>query len=187
MKELYLASGNPNKVIEAQAILGVPIQIADIETDEVQSMDLEYVARRKAEEAYKILGKPLIVDDVGFEVEAWNGFPGPLVKHLFASLGNKGVLNLLKDETNRNVKVQSMIGYHDGVSVHTFLGQFNATIAEEERGTDGWGFDPIVIPEGEEKTLAELGSEHKNHHSHRALSLQKLREYLDSQEQENTV
>lgn len=180
MKKLYLASGNPEKVREAEAILKIPIEIANIETDEVQSMDLDYVTRRKAEEAFKIVKSPLIVDDVGFEIEAWNSFPGPLVKFLFKSLGNAGVLKLLENEKNRNVKVQAIVGYHDGKEIHTFLGERKAKIAFEERGSDGWGFDSIIIPEGETKTIAELGFDHKNKYSHRALALVKLKEYLTS-------
>ena len=180
MDKLYFATGNVEKVKEAHAILCVPIEIADIELDEVQSMDLEYVARKKVEEAYKIVGKPVIVDDVGFEIEALNGFPGPLVKFLFTSIGNKGVLRLLENEKNRNVTIQSAVAYHDGNEVHVFVGEITGTIAFEEKGNDGWGFDPIVIRDSEDKTIAELGFEHKNKVSHRALSLQKLKEFLDT-------
>lgn len=187
MQEIYFATGNPNKAREAEAILGVNVQFADIEFEEVQSMDLDHVTRKKAEEAYRILQKPVLVDDVGFEVEAWNGFPGPLVKYLFSSMGNEGFLRMMEHETNRSVKVQSMIGYHDGNVVHTFLGEFTGTVTSEERGNDGWGFDPVIIPEGEELTLAELGFDHKNHNSHRAISLQKLKEFLDSQEAQNKL
>lgn len=181
MDKIYFATGNQEKVKEAQAILGIPIEIADIETDEVQSMNLEYVARKKAEEAYKILGKPVLVDDVGFYINAWNGFPGPLIKFLDKAVGNKGILRMLKEEENRKVKIQSAIGYHDGNAVRVFIGEISARIGFEEKGQEGWGFDPIVIRDGEEKTIAEMGFEHKNKVSHRAKSLAMLKEYLDGQ------
>lgn len=181
MDKIYLASSNKDKVREAEAILEIPVEAADIELEEVQSMDLEYVVRRKAEEAYKILQKPVIVDDVGVKIEAWNGFPGPLIKFLLQTLGNKKLLEVLRNESNRNIIAQGAVGYHDGKTVHTFIGEVAGTISEEERGTDGWGFDFFFIPEGESKTFAELGFERKNQISHRRAGFEKLRRYLDGQ------
>ncbi len=187
MDKIFFATGNKEKAREAQAILGVEVEIADIEVDEVQSMDLEYVARRKAEEAFRKIKKPVLVDDVGFYISAWNGFPGPLIKFLDKARGNQGILQMMEGEKNRSVKIQSAIGYHDGSNVHVFIGEINAHIGFEEKGIDGWGFDPIVIREGETKTIAELGFDHKNKVSHRAKSLQMLKEFLDSKAGSNEV
>ncbi len=181
MKALYFATGNQEKVKEAEAILEIPIKIINLDLDEVQSLDLEYVARKKAEEAFEKVKEPVIVDDVGVKIDVLNGFPGPLVKFFLNSLGHQKLLELFKNESNRSVTVQNAIGFHDGKSVRVFIGEFRGTIAEEERGNDGWGFDVVIIPEGETKTLAELGTEHKNKMSHRALSLFKFKKYLDSQ------
>ncbi len=178
---LYFATGNNEKVREAQAILGIPIEIVNIEIDEVQSMDLEYVARKKVEAVFAILQKPVIVDDVGLFIDAWSGFPGPFVKYFFKTLGNEGILRILENEKNRDVTVKNAIGYHDGVTAHVFIGQRRGKISHLQKGNDGWGFDPIIIPEGEEQTIAELGFEHKNKNSHRSKSLQMLKEFLDSQ------
>ncbi len=181
MKKLLFATGNKEKVEELQTILEIPLEFAEVDIEEVQSMDLEYVARRKAEEAFRILGKPVIVDDVGVFIEAWGGFPGPFVKFLFLHLGNKRLLDLLKDERNRNVRVQSVIGYYDGEKVRTFLGEVRGTFALEERGTEGWGFDPIIIPAGQIQTYAEMGLAGKNKLSHRKAALDKFSEFLNSQ------
>ncbi len=181
MKELLFATGNEGKIMEAKAILGVPVEIAAIEIDEVQSMDLEYVARKKTEQAYGLLQRPVITDDVGVFIEAWNGFPGPLVKYLLDKLGNLKILELLKNEKNRNVIVKSAVGYHDGKYVHVFIGEVKGTLAFEEKGTEGWGFDPLIIPDGESQTFAEMGHEKKNQLSHRGKALDKLKQFLDSQ------
>ncbi len=180
MEPLNFVTGNKNKAREAQTILQIPINIVDLELDEVQSMDLEYVARKKAEEAFKIVGKPIMVDDVGVFIDAWNSFPGPFAKYVYEYIGNQKLLTLLKGEENRAVSVVAIIAYYDGENMHLFKGEMKGTISTEERGGQGWGYDPIVIPEGEEKTLAELGIEHKNHHSHRALALKKFRKFLES-------
>ncbi|OGH03080.1 MAG: non-canonical purine NTP pyrophosphatase, RdgB/HAM1 family [Candidatus Levybacteria bacterium RIFCSPHIGHO2_01_FULL_37_17] len=181
IKKLIFATSHKGKVGEAQGILDIPLEIADIEVDEVQSMDLEYVARKKVEEVFKIVQQPVIIDDVGLKIRAWNDFPGPLVKFLQRIVGNKKVVELLKDEQNREVIVQSAIGFHDGTKSHVFIGEVKGIIATEERGTEGYGFDPIIIPDGQDKTYAEMGLEGKNKLSHRRKAFDKLKEHLDSQ------
>lgn len=178
---IYFATGNKEKVKEAQSILKIPIQIAEMEIDEIQSLDPSFVIRKKAEEAFKILKKPVIVDDVSVFIEALNGFPGPLIKYLREGIGNQGIVEILNSKNNRRVTIQNTIGYHDGKDVHIFLGEIKGTVSLDERGSDGWGFDTIFVPEGEEKTLAELGFDRKNEISHRRRSLDKFKEFLDSQ------
>ena len=180
MKKILVATGNKGKVEELEDILKVPLEIADVEIDEVQSMDLEYVSKRKTEEAYKVLKRPVITDDVGVFIEAWDNFPGPFVKYAYQILGLKKILDLLKDEKNRNVIVKSAISFHDGNKIHTFIGEVKGTIAQAERGTHGWGFDPIIIPDGETQTFAEMGAKKKNTLSHRRRAVDKLKEFLDS-------
>lgn len=181
MKKLLVATQNRGKVKELEDILKIPLEITNVEIDEVQSMDLEYVSRKKTEEAYKILKRPVITDDVGVFIESWNNFPGPFVKYAYQILGLKKILNLLKNEKNRNVIVKSAVSYHDGKKVHTFIGEVKGTIALKEKGTDGWGFDPIIIPKGESLTYAQMGFKKKNKLSHRRKAFDKLKIFLDSQ------
>ena len=182
MKKLLVATGNKGKVGELEDILNVPLEIAEIDIDEVQSMDLEYVARRKVEEAFKVLKKPVITDDVGVFIEAWNDFPGPFVKYIYQIVGLKKILEILEKEKNRNVVVKCAVGYHDGEKAHVFIGEVKGIIALKERGTEGWGFDPIIIPNGETQTFAEMGSKKKNKISHRGKAFEKLKKFLDSKE-----
>lgn len=181
MNKLFLVSGNPEKVKEAQAILGTPIEIVSVDLDEVQSLDLEEVARKKAEEAYKVVQKPVFIEDVSLKIDALSGFPGPLVKFFLKSLGNEKLLALLKDEKNRRIRVESATGYCDGTSTHVFIGGFDGTISKELKGDDGWGFDFFVIPDGYDRTFAQMGFDEKNKISHRRISLEKFRQFLDSQ------
>lgn len=187
MDKIYLASGNAEKVKEAHAILGVPIEIADIELDEVQSMNLEYVVRKKAEEAHRQIKKPVIVDDVGLYIDAWNGFPGPFIKFLLKSIGNNKFLEILKNEKNRGASVQGSIAYHDGKKVYTFVETVRAQISDELRGDDGWGFDFFIIPNGKNQTFAEMGAYKKNQISHRAGALAKLKLHLTIKKLENKI
>lgn len=188
MKQIFVATTNKGKLAEIQEIFETPLVPVDLEIDEVQSKDLEYVARKKTEEAFKQLGKPVIVDDVGLFVEALNDFPGPFVKHLFDAIGNKGILKLLLNEKNRNVRVATVIGYHDGKKVNIFAGEVSGKIAFEPRGKHGFGFDSIVIPDGYELTYAEMDMDEKNKSSHsRAKALVKLKKFLDSQRKQKKI
>jgi XTP/dITP diphosphohydrolase len=79
------------------------------------------------------------------------------------------------------------LGYHDGKDVHVFIGEVYGSIAVEERGTDGFGFDPIIIPNGQKLTYAEMGLEGKNTMSHRKRALELFREFLDSQKNKKDI
>lgn len=116
-----------------------------------------------------------------FFFEAWDGYPGPLIKYMQQIPGNQWILEKMIDENNRNVIVESAIGYHDGNNTHVFIGSVKGILATEERGSDGWGFDPVFIPEGQSKTYAEMGLQGKRIYSHRQRGLHLLKAYLDSQ------
>lgn len=183
MNKLFFATGNKDKAREAQQILGIPIEISEIELDEIQSLDLKKIAEHKLIQAFEKVNAPVIVDDVALKLDIWNGFPGPFVKYLHvASDGNnKLLLRMLKNEENRNATLIATIGYHDGKDLHFFTGELRITIAKEELGTNGWGLDPILIPEGSDKTYAQMSGEEKNTDSHRTRALNLLKRYLDSQ------
>ena len=182
MRKLYFATSNKGKVGEAAKILEFPIEIANIEIDEIQSLDIRKVAEAKAREAYKKVKNPVFIDDVSFEVEAWNGFPGPFIKFIMIAGNNNYdlLVRMLSAEKNRKVKVTAVIGYHDGKKVHVIEGSFTGKIVPK-RGNKGWGFDPYVIPDGFRKTLGEMGEGFKNKVSHRARALQNFERLLNSQ------
>ncbi|HVT01295.1 MAG TPA: RdgB/HAM1 family non-canonical purine NTP pyrophosphatase [Patescibacteria group bacterium] len=181
MDKIYLATTNKGKLKELQAIIHVPIEPVELDIDEVQSMDLEYIALKKVEEAFRQVKNPVIVDDVGFYLSAWNGFPGPFTKYLAETITYEGLLAVLGDEENRKVKVLTAIGYHDGKTPHIFMGESTGVIVHEKRGDKGFGFDPIIIPDGYDKTFAELDEELKNKISSRGLALHKFKKFLDGQ------
>lgn len=182
MKKLCFVTSNKDKVDEAQKILGVPIEIIDIDIDEIQSMDLKKVVEAKAREAYKRVRRPVFVDDVSFGIKAWNGFPGPFIKFLRLAGNNRHelLLRMLSAERDRTVKVIAGIGYHDGRKIHVIEGSFIGTIVQRQ-GEKGWGFDPYVVARGQTKTFAEMDESLKNKISHRARALRKFKKLLDSQ------
>jgi len=125
-----------------------------------------------------LLGKPLFVDDVALHIEAWNGFPGPFIKHLLEAVGSEGIVKMMKDETKRGVIAKAAIGFHNGKEVVTFVGEVKGTLAPEPRGEGGWGWDPLFIPNHTNKTYAEMTPEEKNAVSHRRAALEEFKKYL---------
>lgn len=183
IKRLVLVSGNKAKTGEVERILGIPIETLSVEIDEIQSMDPEKITLHKLNQAYDIVKKPVIVDDVSFEVEVWNGFPGPLIKWLLESKNDPSLmLRMLGDETNRNATARLFVGFHDGKKTHIFIGEVKGQISHEIRGNNGFGWDRVFIPEGYNETFAEMDPDLKDSMSHRGRALEKFKTFLDSQE-----
>lgn len=182
IKNLTLVSGNKNKAREVERILKTPIETVNIDIDEIQSMDPQKITIHKVNEAFNIVKKPVIVDDVSFEVEVWNGFPGPLVKWLLEEKNDPTLmLRMLRDEQNRNATAKLYVGLHDGSKHHVFIGEVRGTISTEIRGDNGFGWDKVFIPDGYDQTFAEMDPSLKDKISHRGRAIAKLKKYLDSQ------
>lgn len=182
MDKLYFVTGNKNKVKEVQQILDFPIEIIDIDLYEIQSLDINEVVIKKAEDAFLQVKKPLVVEDVGMYVNAWNGFPGPFVKFLHKAGGDSYdlLLRMLENETDKTVHIKAVIGFHDGEKVNIIEGSFDGKFVEK-KGDKGWGFDPYIIPDGYDMTFGELSEDVKNKISHRAKAFRKLKRFLDGQ------
>lgn len=179
MSKIYFATGNKGKVGEARQILDVPIEILDIEHEELQSLDLKKIVEHKVTQAYEKVKSPVFVDDVSLEFDAWRGFPGPFIKHL-QDLGNDLILYMMRNEKNRKVRLIDTLAYHDGENIHYFTGLVMGTISNDERGDGGWGFDPLFIPDKESQTFGEMDEEKKNSNSHRRKALEAFKSFLDS-------
>ena len=177
--KITLVTGNKFKADETEEILNTPIETSDIDIPEIQGLDLEKVAHHKLEQAYKLLKKPVMIDDVSFEVDAWNGFPGPLVKWILkVSDGPRIMLKMLESEKNRKAIARLAIGFHDGKKPYLFFGKAIGTIAHEIRGDYGWGWDKVFIPDGYTETFAEMDPKIKNSISHRGNALAKFKDFL---------
>jgi XTP/dITP diphosphohydrolase len=177
-QNLHFATSNKGKIKEVQAILAFPLTIASLDITEIQSLDLEKVAYHKVKEAYKQLKKPVFAEDVGFFIEAWNGFPGPFAKHLHNAVGDEGIIQMMRGQKNRKIIARAVIGYHNGKIIKTFWGERIGTLPVKPKGKKGWGWDAIFIPEGSSRTFAQMGEEAKNKISHRALALAEFKNFL---------
>lgn len=177
---MNLVTQNPNKVKEFRLILEPEIEVKQIKVDypELRSDDNVEIVKLAAKMLCEKFGKAIVVEDSGLFIDALRGFPGTVTAYTAKRIGNKGILKLMKGIENRKCQYKSAIGYcepdKDPVA---FEGAEEGTIAEEERGEQGWGEDPMFIPKGETKTYGELRKE-GDINLFRKRALEKFREYL---------
>ena len=178
--EFFIATSNVNKVREIQAILNAPVEQVEIDLSEIQAIDVEEVIEHKAREAYLRLGRPVLVEDTGLSIHAWNGLPGALVRWFLKSIGPAGICRMLDSFPDRSATAKTCLGLFDGTQVQVFTGQINGSIATEPRGEHGFGWDAIFIPAGSEKTFAEMSAEDKGAISMRRKAVDLFKSYLDT-------
>lgn len=175
--DLMFASSNKNKYNEAKEILktfNITLGFFKCELEEIQSDSVKEIASHKSQHAFLKCKCPVIIEDDGLFIDALNGFPGPYSSYVFKTIGNKGILQLVRSD--RKAKFTSTISFTDKKnSSKIFEGTVLGKISQKSLGT-GWGYDPIFVPEGEKKTFAQL--ENKNILSHRHKSLEKFAKWF---------
>jgi non-canonical purine NTP pyrophosphatase (RdgB/HAM1 family) len=177
--QFKFVTGNSNKAKEAGDILGTPLEQVEVaDLFEIQTKDLDELVRHKAQQAYDALKCPVMVEDSGLVFYAWKGLPGALVKWFETTVGCEGMLKMLQSFDNRGAKAICCLAIHDGKNIQVVRGEVEGIIASEIRGSNGFGWDVFFIPEGYEKTYAEMSSEEKNKISHRKRALESLKALL---------
>ncbi|MFN8494372.1 MAG: non-canonical purine NTP pyrophosphatase [Caldilineaceae bacterium] len=177
--ELLLATGNQHKAQQIQAVLGRSVQPIKLELPEVQAIDVHAVIEQKAKEAYRQLGKPVLVEDTSLAIHAWNGLPGALIRWFLETVGNEGICEMLAAFEHLEATAETCIGYFDGDAFRAFSGAVEGRIARSPHGSGGFGWDPIFIPNGWDKTFAEMTQEEGNTVSMRKVAILKLQAFLD--------
>ncbi|NIM26462.1 MAG: RdgB/HAM1 family non-canonical purine NTP pyrophosphatase [Nitrososphaeria archaeon] len=170
--DLLFASSNLHKFQEAKKILehfGIKLGFYKCNLEEIQSNSLKEIANHKSKQAFQNCKKPVIVEDDGLFIESLGGFPGPYSSYVFKTIGNKGILNLLKQK--RKAKFVSVISFCDKRNIISFESYLDGTISKKIIGK-GWGYDPIFIPFKSKLTFAKLKD--KNEISHRYKALKKF-------------
>jgi len=184
MKEIYFITSNKGKVAEAKkkfSEIGVEVVQKNLGYPEIQTADLEDVALFGAEHVLKKFDRPFILEDAGLFIDALEGFPGVYSAYVFHTVGCKGILQLMKkvDSKNRGATFRSVYAYaKPGDKPKLFVGECSGDISFEEKGDNGFGYDPIFIPKNSEKTFAEMSTIDKNVLSHRGRSLNKLLDFF---------
>lgn len=171
----FFATTNEDKLREVNEILGWDLKQISVDLFEPQDIGVENIVREKAEDAFRKTGKVALVEDSGLECVAWKGLPGALIKWFLDSVGTEGILKMLADETNRKAVAKTAVGFFDGTQPHIFVGEISGTIPKTARGAGGFGWDTIFIPDGYEKTFAEMTAAEKNAISMRKLALEHMK------------
>lgn len=194
MKKIYLATNNQNKVKEMKEILaGLPVEvlgIKDLDIDKFEVIEdgetLEENSYKKAAALANYTDEMVVADDSGLFVDALDGQPGVHSSRYAGEDGNdkKNNEKLLEElegvaEIDRGAKFATVITLIDGEEVIVKRGECTGRIIEEPRGDNGFGYDPLFIPSGFDRTFAELDDTIKNDISHRHHALEKLFVYLE--------
>lgn len=187
--ELIFASGNQHKVREISSIIGNGISLLGLKDVQVtedipeEEPTLEGNALAKARYVHNITGRNVFADDTGLEIEALDGRPG-VHSARFAgeskdsSANIEKVQRLLGDNPNRNARFRTVIALILDGREYLFEGIVTGKIIREKRGSEGFGYDPVFIPDGKTRTFAEMDLADKNTISHRARAFMKLSEFL---------
>ena len=186
---LVFASNNEHKIREINSLLGISfklLSLSDINiSEEIPEEEplIEGNALSKARFVHNASGLDVFADDTGLEISALNGMPG-VHSARFAgenkdSTANiEKVFSMLGDVYNREARFRTVIALILDKKEYLFEGIVNGTIIREKRGTKGFGYDPIFLPDGKIRTFAEMELTEKNTISHRARAFEKLREFL---------
>lgn len=176
--QLILVSGNPNKGIEAERILGMPVLRVSLSLPEIQAATVEEITRYKLEVARAKGHRRLIVEDVSLGFDELGNFPGPYVRWLLEAAGGKGLAAMAYALNNRAARAQCCVGYWDGSTGRLFVGETRGEILVRPRGERHFGWDAWFQPAGSDKTFAEMSDEEKDRVSHRGHAYRQLAEHL---------
>ncbi len=171
-------TGNETKADQLARHLDYPVTHQKLDLVEIQSLDLKEIIQHKSKEAYRIVKKPVLVEDTSLTFLSLGRLPGPLIKWFLTELDNKGLCDVLDSFGSRAALAEVCFGLYDGQVLHTFEGQMRGTISDNPRGDKGFGWDPIFIPDGYTKTWGEMSVEEQAETSMRRIALKKLAQFL---------
>jgi XTP/dITP diphosphohydrolase len=178
--ELKLITSNRHKFEEMnQKLKGVvDLSLYNQAYPEIQADTALDIARNSLTTLVPLIDGNFCIEDSGISVEALKGFPGPYSSYVYRTIGWQGILDLMAQNPQRNATFVSVIGLYWKGDIHMFQGSCEGTLTFEGKGDQGFGFDPIFVPDGHQLTFAELDMETKNQVSHRSRSTQLLADFL---------
>ena len=173
-----------NAILKEQDISPFRVQHVDIDLPELQGDALE-IAKVKCEEAAQRIGGAVLIEDTSLCFTALNGLPGPYIKWFVEKLGNDGLFQLLAGHDDHRAWCQCCLAYSPGPGSEpkVFVGKTDGMIVAP-RGSGGFGWDAIFVPEGEATPFADMSADAKNTISHRRRALQQFIDYCKEHKSE---
>ena len=190
MNEIVLASRNPNKIEELRALLSLPdvrilstTDFPELEEVEEDALTLEGNALKKAHYVAMVTGLPSLADDTGLEVSALNGAQGVYSARYAGEQASyednvEKVLSEMSQTNERKAQFRTVVAFVDADKQWIFEGVCTGQISRHRKGAGGFGYDPIFVPDGFDKSFAEMNPTQKNAISHRGLAMKKAVAFL---------
>ena len=176
MTELFFITGNVNKFHEIQSFIPTLKQL-DMDLPEIQSLDVKEIVRRKFEYAREYRDAQFIVEDTSLHLKCLHGLPGPFIKWFLQAIGDEGLFQIAKKLGNTKATARTIIGYSAGNRNILFFEGTSEGHLCAPKGTNGFGWDRIFLPDGETKTFAEMDDAEKQLISMRTVALEKLKDF----------
>jgi XTP/dITP diphosphohydrolase len=191
MEQLLFVTHNAHKSEEVKAIVGNNFEVMNLSEinffDEIPETGNTFKEKtlQKAKFLHDRLGCNCFADDTGLEVDALNGEPGVYSARYAGEPSNtqrniEKLLENLKGKENRKAQFTTVIAVILNNEIYFFEGAISGQIIDNQRGEGGFGYDSVFIPDGYDKTFAELPAEVKNSISHRAVAMQKFKEFINN-------
>jgi non-canonical purine NTP pyrophosphatase (RdgB/HAM1 family) len=180
LKNVTFITGNQNKADYLSKYLGYPVDHIKLDLEEIQSTDLHEIVEHKVRQAYELIQKPVIVEDVSLEFDALGGLPGPFIKFFVEKMPLESICAMIGNKQTRKATARCVFGYFDGTVLELFDGKLDGEIAEIPSGNNGYGWDTIFIPEGYSVTRASLDEKDDQKTYLEIKPFAKLRKYLES-------
>jgi len=189
MEDLVFATGNPHKIREVNELLEQRFKIEDLQSigcrEDIPetSATIAGNALQKAAYVYEHYGRDCFAEDTGLEVDALNGEPGVFSARYAGPEKNPQantalLLKKMADQPNRAAQFRTFVALILGGEAFLFEGVIRGSIAQQPRGNQGFGYDPVFVPEGRQQSFAEMPAAEKNAISHRGRAMRKLRDFL---------
>lgn len=178
---ITFVTGNLNKVAELREIFPAAANLTHtkLNIDEIQgeNADPHEILEDKLKKAYALVKTPVVVEDVSAELNCLNGLPGPFVKFFEKKLGKAALWILAERADDKRATMRCVMGYYDGSRMEVVDGVVEGTIVAP-RGENGFGFDFVFVPDGQDRTTAEMTTEEKNQISWRGKAARELAKRL---------
>ncbi len=183
--KVKFATSNRAKLKEIQTLLAefdIDVEPREMKKIEIQSDDIAEIAEYAALDLARKLRRAITVEDSGLHVSTLKDFPGPYSSYIQKVIGLNGILKLLKNVDDRTACFESVVAYARPQGyVKCFKGVVWGDISYEPRGEEGFGFDPIFIPnEGDGRTFAEMSLIEKNRYSHRSRAVRRFGRWIST-------
>lgn len=183
--DFVFITGNQHKADYLAQYLGRQIQHQKVDLEEIQSIDLKAIVEDKARRAYELVQKPVLIEDVSLRFMALGRLPGPLIRWFLEELGTEGLCRTLQPYEDKRAVAAIAYGLFDGHRLHIFEAQVEGTVPPEPRSIEetGWksnfGWNSVFIPNGSNKTYAQMDDAELQKFSHRHKAVVKLKAYLE--------